>query len=71
MIETLVDRVITGKKLRELRGERTQQEVADAVGVTAMAISQYETGERSPSDTVKLKLASYYGQTVEAIFFTF
>lgn len=71
MIETLVDRVITGKKLRELRGERTQQEVADAVGVTAMAISQYETGERSPSDTVKLRLANYFGQTVEAIFFTF
>ena len=45
---TTLDRAVTGEKLRKLREERklTQQEVADAIGVTAMAICQYETGER-------------------------
>ena len=56
-------------KLKALRGEKTQKEVADAIGVSSMAISQYEQGERVPNDTVKLKLARYYGKTVEEIFF--
>lgn len=56
-------------KLKALRGEKTQKEVADAIGVSSMAISQYEQGERVPNDTVKLKLARYYGKTVEELFF--
>ena len=70
---TTLDRAVTGEKLRKLREERklTQQEVADAIGVTAMAICQYETGERTPRDTVKIALAKFYSMTVEALFFTF
>lgn len=68
---TTLDRAFTGQKLRRLRGDRTQQEIADAVGVTAMAISQYESGERSPKDSVKIALAKLYGTTVEDLFFTF
>ena len=39
---TTLDRAVTGEKLRKLSEERklTQQEVADAIGVTAMAIGQ-------------------------------
>ena len=51
--------------------EKTQKEVADAVGVTAMAVCQYEAGTRVPSDQVKIALAEYFGRTVENIFFTF
>lgn len=65
-----IDAVAIGKKLRDLRGNRSQQEVADAVGVTKMAISQYEQGERIPKDVIKIALASYFGQSVEKIFFT-
>lgn len=59
-----------GARLRALRGTRSQQEVADACGVTGMAISLYENGERIPRDETKILLAAYFGETVESIFFT-
>ena len=66
-----IDTKVIGNRLRELRGDKTQKEVADAVGVTAMAVCQYEAGTRVPSDQVKIALAEYFGRTVEDIFFTF
>ena len=60
---------IIGKRLRDLRGERSQAEIADAVGVTGMAISQYERGERVPSDNVKLKLAELFDVRVDLLFY--
>jgi transcriptional regulator with XRE-family HTH domain len=65
-----LDADVIGKRLRELRGDRSQQEVADAAGVSKMAISKYETGLSIPGDSVKIALANYYGKTVEQIFFT-
>lgn len=65
-----LDAAVIGKRLRELRGERSQQEVADATGVSKMAISKYETGLSIPGDGMKIALANYYGKTVEQIFFT-
>ena len=59
-----------GERLRELRGGKPQREVAEAVGVSVMAISQYENGERVPRPGTMSALAKYYGTTVEAIFFT-
>lgn len=58
-----------GEKLISLRGEKTQAEVANALGITQESISYYENGKRIPSDEVKIKLAEYYGTTVQAIFF--
>lgn len=55
--------------LKRLRGNRTQEEVAKAVGVTISAVSMYENGERVPRDEIKKKLAEYYGRTVQYIFF--
>ena len=65
-----LDAAVIGKRLRELRGKRSQQEVADATGVSKMAISKYETGLSIPGDDMKIALANYYGKTVEQIFFT-
>lgn len=65
-----MDRERLGGYLKELRGNRTQKEVAEAVGVTAMAISQYEQGERIPNDEMKIKLARYFQKSVEEIFFS-
>ena len=59
-----------GARLRELRGDRSQQEIANAIGVEVMTISNYERGERVPNDENKIKLASYFGKTVQEIFFT-
>ena len=66
-----IDAQTIGERLRTLRGSRTQKEVGDAIGVTAMAISFYERGERVPADDIKVALARYFNSTVEAIFFTF
>ena len=64
-----MDPKIMGKKLRELRGTHSLIEVANAVGVCQSAISMYEAGERVPRDAVKVKLANFFGVTVESIFF--
>lgn len=57
------------RKLRTLRGNRPQQEVASAVGISVSALSMYEQGERIPRDDVKLRLAKYYHRSVGFIFF--
>lgn len=57
------------EKLIALRGNKTQLEVANAVGVSVSALSNYEQGIRVPRDSIKKKLADYYGCTVDYIFF--
>ena len=58
------------KRLIELRGEKTQFEVAKEVGISLSALAMYETGNRTPRDEIKIKLAKYYGITVESLFFS-
>lgn len=64
-----MDRLAVGRRLRELRGEKTLDEVAKALGVTSMAVSLWERGERIPNDDIKIKIAAYYNTSVTAIFF--
>ena len=63
----MLDAKEIGCRLRELRGNIPRETVADAVGISVSAISMY--GERIPRDVVKVKLASYYGRSVQEIFF--
>ena len=58
-----------GARLRLLRGDKTQQQVADELGLTKMMVSFFERGIRRPTDETKIKLARYYGVTVASIFF--
>lgn len=58
-----------GAKLRALRGNRPQREVAEAVGISMSAYCAYELEARVPRDSVKVKLAKYYNQSVQEIFF--
>ena len=58
-----------GEKLKKLRGEKSQEEVARAVFISNSALSSYENGDRIPRDDVKRRLASYYDKTVGEIFF--
>ena len=58
-----------GKRLIDLRGKRTQNEVASALGISVSALGMYERGERMPRDEVKLAIANYYDVTVQSIFF--
>lgn len=64
-----MDSVMIGKRLIDLRGERTQQEVANAVGISISAVGMYERGERVPRDEIKKKLAEFFGQSVQSIFY--
>ncbi len=48
-------------RLKELRGERTLQEVANAIGITRVAMGYYEKGERKPDIEVLYKIANFYG----------
>ena len=56
-------------KLRDARGDRSQKEIADMLGISVSALSMYESGERSPRDDLKVKMAQFYNTTVGALFF--
>ena len=65
----MLDMQTIGARLKELRGEKSREEVAIAVGVTSQAICNYECGIRTPSDDIKVKLARFFGKTVQSIFY--
>lgn len=58
-----------GEKMRQLRGKRSKQEVAQALGVSFSSYVKYERGERTPKDSIKKRIAEYFGVTVSYIFF--
>lgn len=58
-----------GARLVKLRGERSQSEVAKAVGIATSTLGMYETEQRMPRDSIKIAIAQYYGTTVQKIFF--
>ena len=46
----------------------TQQELAEAVGVSRQPINFIETGRYMPSTIVALKIAKYFGRHADEIF---
>ena len=61
---------VMAERLRALRGDKSQQTVAKDLNISDSALSAYETGERVPRDEVKVRIAAYYGKSVQDIFFT-
>lgn len=61
-----------GEQLRELRKDAglSQQEVAEKIGVTKMAVSNYEQGIRVPRDAVKVRLADLFEQNIQELFYS-
>lgn len=57
------------ERLIKARGDKRREDVANAVGVSVSAIAMYENGERIPRDETKIRLADYYGTTVQQLFF--
>lgn len=57
------------KRLIQLRGNKSREEVAKACGISVSALAMYEQGQRVPRDRIKVRLASYYGYSVGFIFF--
>lgn len=58
-----------GAKLRRLRGNKTQEEIAAAIGVTKSSWAMYERNERVPRDEIKIRIANYFDKTVQELFF--
>ncbi len=58
-----------GEILRELRGNITQEEMAKRLNITKSSLAMYERNERVPRDEVKVRIANYFGKTVQEIFF--
>lgn len=59
-----------GTKLKALRIQKksTQQKAADDIGITKSALAMYERDERVPRDEIKIRIANYYGESVQSIF---
>ncbi len=57
-------------RIRVERAEKeiTQQELAGAVGVSRQTIVAIENGRFMPSTPLALKIARYFGKTVEQLF---
>ena len=58
-------------KIRVARAEErmTQQQLADAVGVSRQTINAIESGKFIPSTVLALKIARTFEKSVEEIFF--
>lgn len=56
-----------GERLKELRLGRklTQREVAQKVGISTSTLAMYEGGRREPDLDTLIKLARFYGVTVD------
>ncbi|MCQ4921515.1 helix-turn-helix domain-containing protein [Tissierella carlieri] len=54
-------------RLKELRTEKgiLQRELADYLKVSRVTITQYETGNRSPDDEIKKKIAEYFNVSLD------
>lgn len=59
----------TGAKLKALRGGKTQQEIADSIGITKSSLAMYERDERVPRDEVKVRIAAFFGVSISFLFF--
>lgn len=69
-MQDLMNPQAIGEKLIALRGEKSQSEVADALGISKSALSMYEQGERIPRDNIKIRISKYYATSIQALFFT-
>lgn len=58
-----------GAKLKNLRGNKSQEEIAKEIGITKSSWAMYERNKRIPRDEVKIRIANYFHKSVQEIFF--
>lgn len=64
-----MDKMVISQRLRNLRGNIPQKDVAKVTNIRQSALSNYENGLRIPNDAAKAKLAKYYNVTIDELFF--
>jgi len=57
------------KRIRDLRedSDLTQKQIAEILGMSQTGYSKYETGENDIPTTVLIKLAQFYGVSIDYI----
>jgi transcriptional regulator with XRE-family HTH domain len=65
--EAGVDLVGIGRRIRELRGQVTQEELARTLGISQAQLSKYEAGQTAPPLGVLAKLTKWSGRTTDWI----
>lgn len=53
----------------QLRGERSQKQIAEELGVPVSTYTMIELGHRFPRRNLQAKLATFYKVTVDDLFF--
>lgn len=58
---------ILGNRIKSLREEKdlSQLELSKVLNINNSTLSQYEAGNRVPSDEIKKQIASYFGVTLD------
>ena len=58
---------MTENRIRDLRedSDLTQQQVADAIGITQRKYSYIETGQQQLTDDILIKLANLYNVSID------
>jgi transcriptional regulator with XRE-family HTH domain len=66
--QLVVDWKAVGRRLRELRGfDMRQSELAEAIGMAQSSISAIERGQKEMGVVPLLRLARFYGRSIEWI----
>ena len=70
MSNMIIDPVAIGQRLKDLRGNKSLEQVAKDTGISRSSLNMYELGERIPRDIKKIILSEYFGKSVDEIFFS-
>lgn len=59
---------MTKNKCKELRGNRSQQDIASFIGITQQAYSNIENSEKPPKMEMCIKLSKIFNKPIDYIF---
>lgn len=59
------------ENLVSLRNGKSREKIAEEIGISVSTLQMYENAKRIPKDSIKVKLANFYGVTVQSIFFDY
>ncbi|UNP78268.1 helix-turn-helix transcriptional regulator [Bacillus nitratireducens] len=66
-----MDKRKVAENLINLRNGKSREEIAEVIGISVSTLQMYENAQRIPRDSIKVKLANFYGVTVQSIFFEY